>query len=120
MKKLEKIFDSKGFRYSQIQRNSNVALYRQEALKRKSSISFFDKVAEGDEYFVHYEVILIKKQIESKAMFKGVQVTFEAKESYPKDKEWGDHGWTFFSLREAEYYFIGKTGIKIEADLLQL
>ena len=120
MKKLEKIFDSKGFRYSQIQRNSNVALYRQEALKRKSSSSFYHQVAEGDEYYCYYEVIKIKRQKESKRIIDGVEILYEAKEVYPKDKEWGDHGWTFFSLREAEYYFIGKTGIKIEADLLQL
>jgi len=89
MKKLEKSFTKKRFRYSQIWRNSKFAIYLREN----------DVPSDADDYYFHYELIRIKKRRKAVVMF-GTELP--ASEVYPADKDWGGIGWTFFSLKEAE------------------
>ena len=89
MKKLEKSFTKKGFRYSQMWRNDKFAIYLREN----------DVPSDADDYYFYYELIRIKKRKNSVVVF-GVE--FPPSELYPADKDWGGIGWTFFCLKEAE------------------
>jgi len=89
MKKLEKSFTKKGFRYSQMWRNDKFAIYLQEN----------NVPTDADDYYFYYELIRIKKRRKPVVMF-GVELP--PSEIYPVDKDWGSIGWTFSSLKEAE------------------
>ena len=89
MKKLEKSFTKKGFRYSQMWRNDKFAIYLQE-----NNVS-----SDADNFYFFYELIKIKKRIKTVVLF-GVEIP--PSEVYPADKDWGAVGWTFFGLNEAE------------------
>ena len=89
MKKLEKSFTKKGFRYSQMWRNDKFAIYLQEN----------DVPSDAADYYFYYELIKIKKRIKTVVLF-GVEIP--PSEVYPADKDWGGLGWTFSRLKEAE------------------
>ena len=89
MKKLEKSFTKKGFRYSQMWRNDKFAIYLREN----------DVPSDAADYYYYYELIRIKKRRKAVVMF---DRELPASEVYPADKDWGGIGWTFFSLKEAE------------------
>ena len=92
MKKLEKSFTKKGFRYSQMWRNDKFAIYLQE-----NNIS-----SDANDYYFCYEFIKIRIQKEDtiRKIF-GKTVLYPAGEYYPNDIEWGLHGWTCFTEKEA-------------------
>ena len=76
MKKLEKSFTKKRFRYSQMWRNNKFAIYLREN----------DVPSDADDYYFHYELIRIKKRRKAVVMF-GTELP--ASELYPADKDWG-------------------------------
>ena len=76
MEKLKTDFDSRGFHYHQEWRDRNHAIYSQWDL--------------WNNQLVGYETIRIKRQKEKIIFGKN----FEAKEAYPKDKDWGSYGFT--------------------------
>jgi hypothetical protein len=83
MKILEKNFDRKVFKYEQLYRKKNLAIYSQ---KHKNT------------GFTTYEVIIIKNH-------KGYEIagtSIEAAETYPGDTQWGILGWTYETLGAAE------------------
>jgi hypothetical protein len=86
MQPIDGQFDEGRFRYTQIRRIGNLAIYTQE--HRPSGI-------------VRYEVIKIRLQREH-TWPNGV-VTPE-KEAYPGSHAWGRDGWTFFRLPDAEVH----------------
>jgi len=94
--KLPENFRFKGFRYTQIDRNNNFALYLQEN----------DFPIDHKEYFFYYEVIKIKKRKAHSSVFWGKEVYYPAKEVYPNSKDWGLSGWTFKDFSEANEYFL--------------
>ncbi len=94
--KLSEKFNYRGFRYTQIDRENNCAIYLQEN----------DVPIESKDYFFCYEVIEIKKQKAHSSLIDGKEVYYHAKEIYPSDKDWGLSGWTFKNLSEAKGYFL--------------
>ncbi len=97
--KLSENFRFKGFRYTQIDRNNNFAIYLQEN----------DVPIGNKEYFFYYEVIKIKKQKAHSSVIQGKEIYHSAKEIYPNSKAWGLSGWTFKNFSEAEEHFIRLT-----------
>lgn len=96
MRLLEEKFISKGFRFTQRQRNDNFAIYLKENDVPVDSVS----------YYFYYEVIkIIKRQAESFKRF-GTLIELPLRELYPTDNNWGSYGWTFEDLKRAEVYFI--------------
>lgn len=93
---LQKNFKFRGFRFTQIERTKDFALYLQEN----------DVPTDSKEYFFYYEVIKIKKQNEHSTLIEGKPVFYPAKEIYPNDKSWGHSGWTFKHFNEAKAYYI--------------
>jgi len=88
MKKLEKVFTKKGFKYTQVERKGNVAIYKQE------SISVTDPKP-------NYEVVQIKSH-------NGYEIggsKIAAAEVYPGSTQWGILGWTHLDLSSAEKRF---------------
>lgn len=88
MKKLEKIFSKKGFKYTQIERKGNVAIYKQECLKVKNPKA-------------NYEVVQIKSH-------NGYEIggsKIAPAEVYPGTTQWGLLGWTHLDLPSAEKRF---------------
>lgn len=82
MKELEKRIEYKGFVYLQEYRDEKYAIYSQWL----------------DNDLIAYELIKIRKNKE----FERFGKSYGACESYPTDREWGDSGWTFKTLKEAE------------------
>jgi len=88
MKKLEKSFVKKGFKYTQVERKGNIAIYKQESAKIKDSKP-------------NYEVIQIKSH-------NGYEIggsKIAAAEVYPGSTQWGILGWTHLDLASAEKRF---------------
>ena len=88
MKKLEKMFVKKGFKYTLVERKGNVAIYKQESAKIKDSKP-------------NYEVIQIKSH-------NGYEIggsKIAAAEVYPGSTQWGILGWTHLDLVSAEKRF---------------
>lgn len=85
MKKLEKEITKKGFKYTQVKREGNKAIYLQERLEKNSTLK-------------KYEVIQIKKH--DGYEINGVKIL--PSEVYPSSTQWGTHGWTFEDLEDAE------------------
>jgi len=97
--KLAEDFKTKGFRFTQIDRDNNFAIYLQEN----------DVPTDNKEYFFYYEVIKIKKQKAHSSVIQGKEVYHSAKEIYTNSNNWGLSGWTFKNFSEAEEYFIRLT-----------
>lgn len=88
MKKLEKVFTKKGFKYSQINRKGDIAIYKQENPKIKNPKA-------------NYEVVQIKSH-------NGYEIggqKISAAEVYPGSSQWGLLGWTYSDLKLAENRF---------------
>jgi len=96
MRLLEQYFISKGFRFTQRERNDDFAIYVKE-----------NKVpVESPLYYFCYEVIKIRKrEAESFKRF-GTLIELPLREIYPTDNVWGLYGWTFEDLKTAEVHFI--------------
>ena len=94
--KLPENFTYRNFRYTQIERENNIALFSVEN----------DVPIESKDYFFFYEVIRIKKQQAHSTVIQGNEVFYPAKEIYPGDKDWGLSGWTFRDFSEAREYFL--------------
>lgn len=88
MKKLETEFVKKGFKFTQINRKGNVAIYKQESLSVESPKA-------------NYEVVQIKSH-------NGYEIggsKIAAAEVYPGSTQWGLLGWTYQDLPTAEKRF---------------
>jgi hypothetical protein len=88
MKKLEKQFVKKGFKFTQVTRKGDVAIYKQENVKLKNPKA-------------NYEVVIIKSH-------NGYEIggsKIVAAEVYPGSTQWGLLGWTYSDLPEAEERF---------------
>lgn len=92
MKKCPKQFEDKHFRYTQVQRDGNVAIYKQEPVQLN--------------YMPAYEVVIIewKPRAEIKGP-KGKINVIEAGEHYPGNSQWGTKGWTYRFLDDAKKKF---------------
>ena len=92
MEKLKLQFIKKKFKYTQMWRDDNWAIYLKE--------NDVPKVAEN--YFFRYELVKIRIQREDiiRKVF-GKELTTLAGEYYPNDNEWGLYGWTCFTEKEA-------------------
>jgi len=88
LKILEESFTSKGFKFQQIKRDGDVAIYKKQ----------LDN-PEADNH--HYEVIAIKKH--NGYEIAGVKVP--PSEMYPSDSQWGDWGFTCNNLEDANKRF---------------
>ena len=84
MQILERELEDGRFKYVQVERQENVALYTQT------------HKASGN---VRYEVIKIRIQAEHTWP---TGVTTPEKEAYPGSGSWGLYGWTFFALAPAQ------------------
>lgn len=88
MKKLEKEFTKKGFKFTQVTRKGDVAIYKQVNEKLKNSKA-------------NYEVVQIKSH-------NGYEIggsKIAAAEVYPGSTQWGLLGWTYQDLPTAEKRF---------------
>jgi hypothetical protein len=88
MKKLEKEFTKKGFKFTQVMRKGNAAIYKQEAVSVKDPKA-------------NYEVVQIKSH-------NGYEIggsKIAAAETYPGSTQWGLLGWTYQDLPTAEKRF---------------
>jgi hypothetical protein len=92
MKVLSEKFYGKGTKsgwfFEQLKRDGNLAIYK----KQSNSL-------------IYYEVIIIKKSKDRKAIFRGVEVNYEAGEHYPKDNDFGYTGWVYNDFITAEKKF---------------
>lgn len=86
MKKLEKTFNKKGFTYTEITREGNKAIYRQD--KKDYTSTSFEVVKIGSHN--GYEL-------------NGTKIA--ASETYPSTSLWGIQGWTYQTLDEAKKKF---------------
>jgi hypothetical protein len=88
MKKLESTIRKKGFVYTLVKRQGNVAIYEQQMESIHNSLK-------------HYEVILVGSH-------NGVKIAnnyLPPSEMYPSSSQWGNTGWTYSSKDEAEGKF---------------
>lgn len=83
VKILEKTFERKVFKYEQLYRKDNLAIYSQ---------------THRDTGFATYETIIIKNH--NGYEIAGVKI--EASEVYPSDSQWGIFGWTHQTLERAK------------------
>lgn len=83
MKILEKSFTRKKFKYDQVYRKNNLAIYTQTHTE-----------SDG----VTYEVIVIK----SHNGYEIAGTKIEPSETYPGDNQWGITGWTYQTLEAAK------------------
>ncbi len=95
MEKLAASFRQKGFRFTQIERTGNFAIYLKE-----NDVPF-----DSNEYHFSYEVIKIQVQRSRAFLSAGKEVNYPAREVYPGDKSWGVLGWTFRDGTKAREYF---------------
>ena len=87
-----KQFEDNDFSRTQVCREGNVAIYKQEPVRLS--------------YGPYYEVVVIewKKRCEIKGP-KGQINVIEAGEHYPGNSQWGQKGWTYTNLPEAKTKF---------------
>ena len=88
MKKISEKFIKKGFKYTQIKRKGNKAIYLQERDADDSIIK-------------NYEVVIIKSH-------NGYEIggsIIPPGEVYPSSNQWGALGWTLSNLADAEKRF---------------
>jgi hypothetical protein len=84
MKKIETVFTKKGFKYTQVVRKGDKAIFTQERAEKGSVMK-------------NYEVVLIKKH-------NGYEIggsVIPPSEVYPSSTQWGALGWTFQSIEDA-------------------
>lgn len=86
MKKLDKKFTSKGFNYTEIIREGNKAIYRQDKDGYTTS---------------SFEVVKISKH--NGYELNGTKIA--PAETYPSTSLWGTQGWTFTNLNDAKKKF---------------
>lgn len=86
MKKLEKTFNKKGFTFTQITREGNKAIYRQDKSDYTSSSFEVVKIGSHNGYELN-----------------GTKIA--ASETYPSTSLWGIQGWTYQTLDEAKKKF---------------
>lgn len=93
MKTLETTFKRQGYSHELFRRDGNIAIYRRHK----------------DGQQVHFEVIDIRvsKAGERTVEKDGEEVTlkFEESETYPSAESWGEKGWTYMDLADAERKF---------------
>ena len=89
MRPIEVNFEDKTFRYDQLERSGNIAIYSQT--HKASSTQ-------------HYEVIKIRTA--RAYTWPNGHVTPES-EFYPSARTWGQYGWTFHTLAAAKLYAEG-------------
>lgn len=94
MKKIEKTFSSKGFEFKQIMRDGDMAIY--------------EKCAPGSKN-PNYELIHITSH--NGYVIGGNKIP--PSEVYPSDTQWGVHGWTYVTLKDA------KSKLKEKAAVIQ-
>lgn len=92
MKKIEKVFSSKGFNFKQISRDGDMAIY--------------EKCAPGSEC-PSYELIHITSH--NGYIIGGNKIP--PSEVYPSDSQWGVHGWTYPTLAMAKAKLKEKSAI---------
>ena len=83
MKKIEKLFTSKGFEFKQVMRDGDMAIYEKHAAHSKCS---------------SYELIYITSH-------NGYEIggnKIPPSEVYPSDTQWGTYGWTYVTLKDAK------------------
>jgi len=83
-------FTKYGFRMSCLVREGDVAIYEQRG---------------AAEAGVWYEVVVVRRMEAITFTLGGVQVRHEAQEVYPGSSQWGQMGWTYRTLPEAETRF---------------
>jgi hypothetical protein len=88
LKILEESFTSKGFKFQQVKRHGDVAIYKKQ----------FDDPESGNN---HYEVIAIKRH--NGYEIAGVKVL--PSEMYPSDSQWGDWAFTCNTIEDANKRF---------------
>ena len=96
MRILEKKFISKRFRFTQIERTNNFAIYLKE-----NNVAFDNAL-----YYFCYEVIKVRRRETESFKSFGKLIKLPLREIYPTDNNWGLYGWTFKDLKSAEVYFI--------------
>ena len=84
MQMIEMIFDEGKFRYTQIERHGDLAIYCQEL--KSSNVK-------------RYEVVRLRVQ---KAYVFPSGVSKPEREVYPTSRVWGKDGWTHFTLDDAQ------------------
>ncbi len=96
MKTLETEFESKGFRYTQVRRDGDVAIYKQSridgALVNGSHMHGSHSA---------FEVVKIRRH----NGYTLAGISFPPAEMYPSSSLWGLFGWTCVTLEEAEQKF---------------
>ena len=88
MKILEESFTSRGFKFQQVKRDGDVAIYKKQL-----------DSPESDNH--HYEVIAIKKH----NGYEIAGVKMPPAEMYPSDSQWGDWGYTCNTIEDANKRF---------------
>jgi hypothetical protein len=88
MKKLEKTFTKKGFKYTQIKREGNFAIYQQDSLTEGAVTPSFEVV-----------------EIKSHDGYEIGGQKIAASEVYPSTSQWGNIGWTFRTIEDARAKF---------------
>ena len=84
--RLPEQFKKNGFTYRQVKRENDVAIYAQMSSNR----------------IVAYEVAVIRKNTRSKRGKLKAKFLPENAELYPSTSDWGTHGFTCFTLEQAE------------------
>lgn len=92
MEKLQKEFVLRGFKYEQIKRSENTAIYGQYFIEDDGGLSFLS-----------YEVFHIRKQKESFNEVTGIH--FKAKELMPSDEGFGHYAYACKNMKQAEIRF---------------
>jgi hypothetical protein len=88
MKKLEKIIKKKGFTFTLIKREGNIAMYQQ-------------RLDISDTKSSNFEVIIVGSH-------NGIKIAdnyLPPSELYPSASQWGNTGWTYNSRENAEFKF---------------
>lgn len=98
MKTLPEKFTKKGFKFTLIKRENDVAIY-------KRSIA-------GSSKTTHYEVVIITSH---NGIFIGKNF-IEPGELYPSSSQWGDKGFTCVSIEDAEARFELVKKLKLEKE----
>jgi hypothetical protein len=93
MHELPTLFTQGHWLYTQVERHGDVALYRQ---------------SHQDVDVARYEVIRVRHHPARKLPMGRIA---EAGEYYPTSSEWGQHGWTHFTLTEAQNQMLLFLGI---------
>lgn len=75
-----------------------------KCLNRVGDVALYEK-RDTEDGGVWWEVIVVQKRVGGTYMMGGCPVTFESKERYPSDEQFGVEGWCYSKLEEAEKKF---------------